>query len=65
MDFVQVGAPAALAVTGENGGDDLATTLVSGGIVAVLYLFVIPVREIFTLSYIEDGVLMFLVLVIC
>lgn len=43
--MVKVGAPGALAVTGENGGDDLVTTLVSGGIVAGLYLFVIPVSH--------------------
>ncbi|ONK77641.1 uncharacterized protein A4U43_C02F8930 [Asparagus officinalis] len=41
--MASVGVPGALAVTGENGGDDLVTTLVSGGIVAGLYLFVIPI----------------------
>ncbi|CAL9104612.1 unnamed protein product [Musa textilis] len=37
-----VEAPSALAVTGNNMEEDLVTTLISGGIVAVLYLFVIP-----------------------
>ncbi|URE16017.1 hypothetical protein MUK42_01893 [Musa troglodytarum] len=37
-----VEAPSALAVTGNNTEEDLVTTLISGGIVAVLYLFVIP-----------------------
>lgn len=43
---IQVGTPAALAVTGENGGDDLATTLVSGGIVAFFYFLVVPVSRL-------------------
>ncbi|CAL9125581.1 NAD(P)H-quinone oxidoreductase subunit L, chloroplastic-like isoform X2 [Musa acuminata AAA Group] len=37
-----VEAPSALAVTGNNTEEDLVTTLISGGIVAVFYLFVIP-----------------------
>ncbi|WOL00893.1 NAD(P)H:quinone oxidoreductase [Canna indica] len=37
-----VDAPSAMAVTGENMGDDLVTTLLAGGFMAVLYLFVFP-----------------------
>ncbi|RWW89818.1 hypothetical protein BHE74_00001146, partial [Ensete ventricosum] len=43
LSFAQVEAPSAMAVTGNNMEEDLVTTLVSGGIVAILYLFVIPV----------------------
>lgn len=43
LSLAQVEAPSALAVTGNNTEEDLVTTLISGGIVAVFYLFVIPV----------------------
>uniref|UniRef100_A0A0F7H031 NADH dehydrogenase-like complex L n=1 Tax=Cypripedium formosanum TaxID=53042 RepID=A0A0F7H031_9ASPA len=41
--FSSMAAPAAMAVTGDNNVDeDLVTTLVTGGITAAFYLFVVP-----------------------
>ncbi|KAG1358711.1 putative glutathione S-transferase DHAR2, chloroplastic [Cocos nucifera] len=40
--LASVEAPSAMAVTGENMEEDFMTTLISGGIVAVLYILVFP-----------------------
>ncbi|XP_072979507.1 NAD(P)H-quinone oxidoreductase subunit L, chloroplastic isoform X1 [Typha angustifolia] len=40
--LASVEAPSAMAVTGNNNEDDLITTLISAGVIALLYLFVAP-----------------------
>lgn len=42
---VQVEAQSAMAMTGENVEEDFMTTLISWGIVAVLYILVFPVSN--------------------
>ncbi|XP_038975479.1 probable glutathione S-transferase DHAR2, chloroplastic isoform X2 [Phoenix dactylifera] len=53
VTFAFVEASSAMAVTGENIEEDFMTTLISGGIVATLYVFVFPIDVMGTVCQLQ------------